>query len=68
LLGRTALGRATAGLAAQVAQDLRGQLASGQFGFARRGRTIGVDVLYEANVVSSPRASARWPASKSTVG
>jgi len=25
-------------------------------------------VLYEANVVPSPRASARWPASKSTIG
>jgi hypothetical protein len=65
LLGRTALGSATAGLAAQAAQDLRGQLAGGQFGFTRRGRTIGVDVLHEADGVPIPRASARWPAKAS---
>ncbi len=58
VLGRAALGRATAGLAAQAAQDLRGQLTGGQFGFTRRGRTIGVDVLHEADGVPSPRASA----------
>ena len=68
VLGRATLGRGAAGLVAQTAQDLRGQLTGGQFGFARRGRTIGVDVLHEADGVPSPRASARGPTYKSAVG
>ena len=59
VLGRAALGRATTGLAAQAAQDLSGQLAGGQFGLARRGRAIGVDVLHQADGVPNPRGSAR---------
>ena len=64
MLGRAALVRATAGLAAQAAQDLRGQFSGGQFGFTRRRRTIGVDVLHEAGGAPSPRASARGKISK----
>jgi len=57
VLGRAALGRATTGLATQAAQDLRGQLAGGQFGLARRGRVIGVDMLRAADGVPNPKAS-----------
>ena len=59
VLGRAAFGRATTGLAAQAAQDLRSQLAGGQFGLARRGRAIGVDLLHEADGVPNPRNPAR---------
>ena len=59
MLERAALGFATAGLTAQAAQNLRGQLAGGQFGFARSGRAIGVDVLHEAHGVPNPKASAK---------
>ena len=59
MLGGAALSRTTAGLAAQAAQDLRGQLPGGQFGFAHRGRAIGLDMLHEADGVPNPSTSAR---------
>lgn len=59
MLGGAALSRASTSLAAQAAQDLSGQLAGGQVGFARRGRAIGVDVLHPADGVPNPRGTAR---------
>ena len=59
MLGGAALSRASTSLAAQAAQDLSGQLAGGQFGLARRGRAIGLDMLHETHGVPNPKASAR---------